>query len=215
MQAQCPQGINAVCYHYSLLLFIVSRKSSASRPALAPTVRIIGGKYRGRKLAVRTAPGLRPTGDRIRETVGNWLQADIPNATCIDLFAGSGALGLEALSRGARQVYCIDTDAAAINAIQQAASRWQAPGLQAITGDGLQWLTHYSGTADIIFLDPPFASELLAASLVILAQHPALHTGTRIYIESRRDTTVPLPAGWHWQRHKTSGDIQYGLASVL
>ena len=156
--------------------------------------------------------GLRPTGNRIRETLFSWLQNDINNACCVDLFTGSGALAFEAASRGAAQVFAIDTDNRNIQALQQACIDFPEPTVQPILQNALLWLQQRTETIDILLLDPPFAGDLLAQSLLLLEQHPALNAHSQIYIEAQKHTTITLPTGWQWRRHKTTGDIQFGLA---
>jgi 16S rRNA (guanine966-N2)-methyltransferase len=124
-------------------------------------LRIIGGTWRGRKLRFPAAAAIRPTPDRVRETLFNWLQAAIPGAHCLDLFAGSGALGLEALSRGAAQVTFVDQDEAAAAALRARLTEWQAHGAEVVRGDALRFLGRPAQACDVVFLDPPFAGELL------------------------------------------------------
>ena len=172
-------------------------------------VRIIGGQWRGRKLPFYSAEGLRPTGDRIRETVFNWLAPHIEGARCLDLFAGSGALGLEALSRGAASCDFIDSDPRSIEQIKRhldmlncslATSHHQSAG---------QFLAASSGCWDIIFLDPPFNKGLLEP---ILKQLDDRANATRfIYIEVDKNEHYVAPPQWREIKQKTSGQVRYSL----
>lgn len=149
------------------------------------TLRIIGGEWRSRKLTIIDAPGLRPTPDRVRETLFNWLQMDIRNARCLDLFTGSGALGLEALSRGAREVVFVEKNAAIVNQLREnlAILNTESEVLQA---DALSYLDHLDPSTeafDVIFLDPPYRQGLLEKSLKRLSAKNAINSNTLIYLE--------------------------------
>lgn len=178
------------------------------------TVRIIAGKYRRRILSFPTAPGLRPTHDRIRETLFNWLQSDIVGSTCLDLFAGSGAFGFEAISRGARHVTMIDSCAAAITALKnnrKILGADEAQIIQAKTPDinlGLL-CKHY----DIVFLDPPFASDLLEPTLNFLVHNHLLHADSVVYIEQPKEKTQ-IPTGFEVIREGHTKQIGYALVSL-
>ena len=124
-------------------------------------VRIIGGTWRRRRLTVPEVSGLRPTGDRIRETVFSWLRQELPGARCLDLFAGSGALGFEAASRGAAEVVLIDSDSTVVSALQTSADELEATQIDIIQADALQWLAKPGQAFDVVFFDPPFGSALL------------------------------------------------------
>ncbi len=178
------------------------------------SIRIIGGKYRGQKVPVRDQEGLRPTTDRIKETVFNWLQSDIVGADCVDLFCGAGALSFEAVSRGAKHLTAIDIDHNNTKLLEQSKQRLAVDNMDIVCTDALQWLQGQSDKADIIFIDPPFASELLNACLALLSKHPCIQDNTIIYIESAKRHTISLPANWCWHRHKTNGDVQYGIAII-
>ena len=176
-------------------------------------LRIIGGMWRGRRISFADIPGLRPTPDRVRETLFNWLQPFIVGARCVDLFAGSGALGFEAASRGAREVVMVDVNPSAIGRLRQASAMLDAPQIQIIHADTLTWLDNTSQAFDIMFLDPPFSDNLLPAVLQILSQRALLNTGARIYIELNAEQSVPpLPAGWELLRSQIAGQVRYCLA---
>jgi 16S rRNA (guanine966-N2)-methyltransferase len=148
------------------------------------TLRIIGGEWRSRKLKFIDAPGLRPTPDRVRETLFNWLQMDIRNARCLDLFAGSGAIGLEALSRGAREVVFIEKNAAIVNQLRENLKILNAES-KVIHADALSYLDNLEASEafDVIFLDPPYRQGLLEKSLNQLIAKQAINPNTRIYLE--------------------------------
>lgn len=178
-------------------------------------LRIIGGQWRGRKLRFRAAPGLRPTTDRVRETLFNWLAADIAGARCLDLFAGSGALGLEALSRGAGHCDFVDR---ASRALEDIAGHLGTLGAEE-RGDchsmpAGQFLRQHRGPWDIVFLDPPFGAELLAPAVAAL-DDSHLAAGALVYIETGlRDVPPPLPPHWAPHRDKRAGDVRYRLFVV-
>ncbi len=182
-------------------------------------LRIIGGQWRGRKLSFADLNGLRPSGDRIRETLFNWLAPYLPGTTCLDLFAGSGALGFEALSRGAAQLYFVDSAAQVIQQLQQHRQTLNCSNADIIQADGLSWLKNHStksnGGFDIVFLDPPFADDKLAECFELLQLPGILKPSALIYFEASRDSILPaLADSWTLHRHKKTGQIQYGLISV-
>lgn len=185
------------------------------RPGAANTLRIIGGQWRGRKLRFADGEGLRPTTDRVRETLFNWLQPVIQGARCLDLFAGSGALGLEALSRGAREVVFIETNPRAIAALKENLTLLQAGNSRVIRGDALAFLDGSAEHFDVIFLDPPFRRDLLVPVLQRLANSGWLAPGAYIYLELESEEGVPeLPEGWELLRSKQAGQVAYHLATV-
>src|SRR5690606_6868273 len=147
-------------------------------------VRIIGGDWRSRVLEFPELPDLRPTPDRVRETLFNWLQYQLPGARCLDLFAGSGVLGFEALSRGAASVVAFETQASAVRALRENAARLGAHGYDLEQGSVIDWLEHGTPQAfDIVFMDPPFAAQLHAKVCELLESRPWLGKAARIYIE--------------------------------
>ncbi|MHA7815855.1 MAG: 16S rRNA (guanine(966)-N(2))-methyltransferase RsmD [Pseudohaliea sp.] len=174
-------------------------------------LRIIGGEWRGRRLAVADRPGLRPTADRVRETLFNWLQAVVPGARCLDLFAGSGALGLEALSRGAASVTFVDSDRQAMDRLRAVLATLGA-GERAVCRceRAERFLEHGEGPFDLVFLDPPFAGDALARASARLA--PLCHEDTLVYVETdQRDPAALLPGGWACHRSGRGGGVQFGL----
>jgi 16S rRNA (guanine966-N2)-methyltransferase len=178
-------------------------------------VRIIGGRWRGRKLRFPAAEGLRPTPDRVRETVFNWLQPVIAGARCLDLFAGSGALGFESLSRGAREVVFVERDAQVASYLE-ATLQALAPGQgRVVRTDGVGFLGGPAQPFDIVFVDPPFASGLLPAALERLSRPGWLAGGAFVYVEdAAREGAPVLPAGWTLHRSKRAGEVGYHLARV-
>ena len=177
--------------------------------SLPGKIRIIAGQWRGRKLDVEDAEGLRPTPDRLRETLFNWLQMDIPHATCLDCFAGTGALGFEALSREAKQVVMIDSNPALIKQLENHASQLNSQQHDIILTDALNWLNHTEESFDIIFLDPPFHQGLLEKSLNIIKDKQLLKIDGKIYIESEK--TFVLPEGWNVLKQKKAGQVNAQL----
>jgi len=179
------------------------------------TLRIIGGQWRGRKLRFADGEGLRPTTDRVRETLFNWLQPLIEGARCLDLFAGSGALGLEALSRGAAKVQFIERNPRAVQALQDNLTLLHADNGQIQQGDALSYLRGPAQPFDVIFLDPPFRQDLLAPALALLASGGWLNPGARIYIELESELGEPvLPEGWELLRSKQAGQVAYHLVKA-
>lgn len=176
-------------------------------------LRIIGGQWRSRRLPVLEQPGLRPTPDRIRETLFNWLQSEIPGARCLDLFAGSGALGFEAASRGAAEVVLVEQAAAACQVLQGNIKLLQAENIRLLSLDAMQFLQVPGQPFNVVFLDPPYASELLADCCQLLEQKQWLAEDASIYIElSSGDDLPPLPDNWHIIRGKKAGQVGYYLA---
>lgn len=176
-------------------------------------VRIIGGEHRGRKLRFPDLPGLRPTGDRIKETLFNWLQASLPGAACLDLFAGSGALGLEAASRGAGSVVMVER---AVEAVAQLRANVEMLGLRSVSveqGSALDWLARpASKRFDLVFLDPPFGEDLLGEACRLLARQGWLNPGACVYVETDAGKPSPqLPVDWSLLKEKRAGQVRYRL----
>ncbi|MGH8208828.1 MAG: 16S rRNA (guanine(966)-N(2))-methyltransferase RsmD [Steroidobacteraceae bacterium] len=175
-------------------------------------MRIIGGTWRGRKLRFPPSAEIRPTPDRVRETLFNWLGSRVPGARCLDLFTGSGALGLESLSRGAAHVTFVERDAAAVRELQARLSAWGASGAQVEHGDALRFLGRDGGPFDIVFLDPPFDSDFLTAAAGLLEQGQWLAPGALIYVEcAARKALPPLPQAWVATKAKQAGEVGYYL----
>jgi 16S rRNA (guanine966-N2)-methyltransferase len=183
------------------------------RPKSPPpgSVRIIGGRWRGTRLPVADAPGLRPTSDRARETLFNWLQPMLPGARVLDLFSGSGALGLEALSRGAAEGLLVERDARLAASLDDSIRRLQA-GAQArvVRADALAFLrAPLHGRFDLVFLDPPFTEQLWAPALASLP--PWLADAAWLYLEAPRDAGIAPGAGWRLHREGTTRDARHSL----
>ncbi len=181
-------------------------------------VRIISGKWRGRKLHFPAVLGLRPTPDRVRETLFNWLAPVIVGANCLDLFAGSGALGLEALSRGAAHLTAIDQSAALVDYLRQLIVTLKIENMTIhrapIPSADLPIPIKAKGPFDIVFLDPPFHQDLIAPCCEWLEQQKLLAPEALIYLETEA-TLNPLPIPSHWQllHSKKAGQVSYHLAS--
>ncbi len=184
-----------------------------NRPGSTNRVRIIGGQWRGRLIRFPDAQGLRPTSDRVRETLFNWLQFDLHGCRVLDLFAGSGALGFEAASRGAAEVVMIEQTSRVAAQLQQSVEELQAEQVRIVRGDGVGYLADSQDKAfDVVFLDPPFNKDLLAPALSALHDGQLLNPGALIYIEMPvREPLPDLPEGWVMQRVKEAGDVRYGL----
>ena len=179
-------------------------------------MRIAGGSLRGRTLKV--PPGARPTPARARETLFNWLAATVPGANCLDLFAGAGALGMEALSRGAAQCVFVESQRATVEMLRQAVSEWGVAG-RVEHADALRWLAGETGQArkpmDIVFLDPPFGSGLTARCCTLLALDGWLAENCRLYLEShKRDPLPELPPELRILRETVVGDVRMVLAGT-
>lgn len=174
------------------------------------SVRIIGGIYRGKKLYFPSIEGLRPTPDRVKETLFNWLMQDIRGAVCLDAFAGSGALGFEAFSRGAEQVVMVESSAIAYSALQQTALTFDTSKLHVQKNNVLEYLKKTNLQFDLVFLDPPFASNLLIECLEELEINNCLKQGGLVYIESSNKITLDLMR-WHERKSKKAGQVFYAL----
>ena len=189
------------------------RRPSPSPSTARGQVRIIGGSWRGRRVEFDATEGLRPTPDRVRETLFNWLQPVLEGARCLDLFCGSGVLGLEALSRGAASAVFIDRSAAVIAALQRAIAKLQAPGAQAQVAEGISWLARPGAERfDIVFLDPPYRQGLAERGLASLAASRLLAPQARVYLETAAEEPPPvIPTGWELHRDKRAGGVAYRL----
>ncbi|MEO6699593.1 MAG: 16S rRNA (guanine(966)-N(2))-methyltransferase RsmD [Paraperlucidibaca sp.] len=175
------------------------------------TLRIIGGRWRSRLLSFVDAPGLRPTPDRVRETLFNWLQSEVPNRHVLDMYAGSGALAFEALSRGAASATLIETDAQQVRALQATAQSLGADQARVIRDDSLRWLASASlpeGGYGLIVLDPPFHQGHIDKTLAALHTKGWLLANTWVYVETElapEELTVPSCLGLH--RHTRAGMV--------
>ena len=170
-------------------------------------IRIIGGEWRGRRIAVSAAPDLRPTPDRVRETLFNWLGQRLDGLACLDLFAGSGALGFEAASRGAARVVMVEQDRKALAQLRDSLQLLGARNIALIPGDALAYLERPGERFDVVFLDPPFRQNAPAA---LLAKLPArLAAGARVYLEAGAPLEAPPP--WRELRRARAGQVSYQL----
>ena len=176
-------------------------------------LRVIGGRLRGRKWRFPDAPGLRPTPDRVRETLFNWLQPRIAGARCLDLFAGSGALGIEALSRGAAEVTFCEPHGPAAALLGATLRTFGIDGTASVLQRPAEHvLRETRGPYDIVWLDPPFDSPLLETSIGLLAGRELLAADARIYVEQpARDPLPVVPPAWQLHRHGKAGEVGYHL----
>jgi 16S rRNA (guanine966-N2)-methyltransferase len=175
-------------------------------------VRIISGLWRGRKLPVHDAEGLRPTTDRVKETLFNWIAQDVPRAKCLDLFAGSGGLGFEAASRQAELVTLIELNTAAFKQLETNIASLKADNLKAINTDALSYLKQPGTPHHVVFIDPPFRKGLLAETITLLEENNWLASDAMVYIETEKELNLEgIPAHWHLHREKTAGQVSYRL----
>ncbi len=177
--------------------------------------RIIAGRWRGRKLSFGDAAGLRPTPDRVRETLFNWLQAVVAGSHCLDAFAGSGALGFEAASRGAGAVVMLENNRRTLADLQRNRERLLAENIEIVGADALSWLQRpAAGDArpfDLVFLDPPYRSDLLQKCCDCLSVSTRLRPGSRIYLEHASGDTIAFPENWRQLKQKQAGQVSYYL----
>ena len=167
-------------------------------------IRIIAGEYRGRRIAVPDRPGLRPTPDRVRETLFNWLGQSLDGLSCLDLFAGSGALGFEAASRRAARVVMVEQDRAAFALLKQTRETLRAEQVELVFDDAFAYLRRANDEFDVVFLDPPFRQNALPTVFKLLKPRP----GTRVYVESEE----PLKdAAWCELKRARAGQVSYQL----
>lgn len=179
------------------------------------TIRIIAGQWRGRRLPVLDRPGLRPTGDRMRETLFNWLMPELPGARCLDLFAGTGALGLEAASRGAEEVVLVERDPACAEHLRKVCAELPGnPSMQVVSADALAWLASSPRPRfHLVFIDPPFAND--AWQSVCDALPPWLARPAWVYLETPADGEPPkLSADWSLHRQLRTRQAMGRLFSV-
>ena len=182
-------------------------KSQAGR------LRIVAGNWRSRLLDIAEVPGLRPTSERIRETLFNWLAPHLHRKRCLDLFAGTGALGLEALSRGAGEVVFVERAAAAVDMLRRNVTTLQAEGATVHRNDASEYLRSGKNRPfDIVFLDPPFADDALEETCRLLHEQRLVADGAFVYLEQDRARPAPeLPVGWDVLKDKTAGNVRYML----
>ena len=190
--------------------------ASSNKKPRPGRLRIVAGKWRSRLLDIANVPGLRPTSERIRETLFNWLRPTIPGARCLDLFAGTGALGLEALSRGAADVVFVEKSPLAVKVLRDNVQTLAATTADVRQGDALAFLQAPPGDKfDIVFLDPPFAADMLGDLCRLIDEASVLDGGALVYLEDdRARPETDLPSGWRILKSKTAGNVRYSLAQV-
>jgi 16S rRNA (guanine966-N2)-methyltransferase len=179
--------------------------TNRNKPAKAGKIRIIAGEYRGRRIAVPDRPDLRPTPDRVRETLFNWLGQSLDGLACLDLFAGSGALGFEAASRGAARVVMVEHDRSVFEVLKQSLSVLNARQIELVLEDAFTYLKRTKDRFDVVFLDPPFRQNALPA----VFKHLEPAAGMRVYVES--DEPVALGEPWRELKRARAGQVSYQL----
>jgi 16S rRNA (guanine966-N2)-methyltransferase len=188
-------------------------KKDAARTGGGLLLRIIGGAWRGRRIHFPAVEAIRPTPDRVRETLFNWLQMDVSGSRCLDLYAGSGALGLEALSRGASRVVFVEVDSGAGRHLSQTLQDLQCDRGAVVTADVKRYLAGPSEPFDIVFVDPPYADRALADICSRIEQGGWLRPGGLAYLEDAAAAGPPvLPPGWTLLKSKRAGAVGYHLA---
>ncbi len=191
-----------------------TRRCPPSRPERPGAVRIIAGKWRRRRLKIADAERLRPTPDRVRETLFAWLSNWLADSRCLDLFAGTGALGFEAASRGATQVVMIEKDPTLVAALNEQRASLDAREVRVIQADAIHWLESGKDQFDVIFVDPPFQRYALDALCVRIDRCGRLARHGAVYLETGASSCAPhLPEGWSLLRSKRAGQVRYYLAT--
>ncbi len=195
---------------------VATSKRELPAPPGRNSVRIIGGAWRSRRIHFPDMPALRPTPDRVRETLFNWLQHSLAGTRCLDLFAGSGALGIEALSRGAAEVVFVEQFPAAARTLQEQLVRLGGEGKGRVMEMGAaRFLRTPAKPFDIVFLDPPFGKNALAEYLPMLDSGNWLSPSSLVYLENERNAGLPpLPTHWELLKSKSAGEVGYHLARV-
>ncbi|EKO3395090.1 16S rRNA (guanine(966)-N(2))-methyltransferase RsmD [Vibrio fluvialis] len=188
------------------------QQNPSQKRAPSGQVRIISGLWRGRKLPVHDAEGLRPTTDRVKETLFNWLAQDIPHAKCLDLFAGSGGLGFESASRQADKVTMLEMNPQAFAQLKTNIAALKASNIEAVNTDTLAYLKQPGQAYDVVFIDPPFRQGLLQETVQLLERNGWLAANAMIYIESEKELPLTeLPESWQLYREKLAGQVCYRL----
>ena len=186
---------------------MTKRRKKTSYKSLPGRLRIVAGKWRSRLLEVADVPGLRPTSERIRETLFNWLAPSIAGARCLDLFAGTGALGLEALSRGAASTVFVETSRKAADTLEA--------NIETIDAGDTAIVVREDGLFDIVFLDPPFGADLQGDLCRLLAAGEMLAEGALVYLEEDRGKApAEIPVEWRVLKSKAAGNVRYSLLGV-
>jgi len=195
---------------------MAKRSAKADKKSQRGRLRIVAGNWRSRLLDIADVPGLRPTSERIRETLFNWLTPRIAGARCLDLFAGTGALGMEALSRGAASAVFVEKSALAANTLRKSISALNADAATVYETDAFGFLMNVDcGEFDLVFLDPPFADERLGDLCRLLQKQSILAVDASVYIEEDRSRPVlELPDGWQTLKTGKAGNVRYSLVRV-
>ena len=193
---------------------MAARKTADKKKSRQGQLRIVAGNWRSRLLQIADVPGLRPTAERIRETLFNWLAPRIRGARCLDLCAGTGALGIEALSRGASSVVFVERSPVATKTLKANIASLFATGVEVLNIDAQKYLAGSSTEAfDIVFIDPPFTDDLQHELCRLLAEQQWLADDARVYLEMDRDQPeLRLPENWQELKNKTAGNVRYILA---
>ena len=190
-------------------------KTVSTKGGAQGELRIIGGNWRSRKLTFPDSGGVRPTPARTRETLFNWLRFHLAGARCLDLFAGSGALGLEALSRGAAHCVLVDHTPELVKALNSNLELLRADNARVVRQDADGFLASPGESFDIVFIDPPFRQGWLNRLLPVLENNGWVKPGSWVYLEHESELTTPaVPAGWQLQRQKSAGQVCYCLFRV-
>ncbi len=188
----------------------MARRPGKQKTTADNTLRIIGGEWRSRKLQFPDANGLRPTSGKIRETLFNWLGHQVIGSSVLDMFAGSGALGLEALSRGATQVIMLEKDRKVAEQLKQNCAILKVDNAAVINSDAMAWASGVSCVFDIVFLDPPFAAEM-ALRCLDLCKSGIVKCDGFVYLETAKDQQVEIPEEFEVLKDKSSGNVKYQL----
>ncbi|MDH4048878.1 MAG: 16S rRNA (guanine(966)-N(2))-methyltransferase RsmD [Gammaproteobacteria bacterium] len=193
-----------------------AQRSRTEKKLQPGRLRIVAGKWRSRLVPIADVPGLRPTPERIRETLFNWLAPGIEGARCLDLCAGTGALGLEALSRGAASVVFVEQSKAAADSLQKSIRTLDASGAELQRCAAQSYLARSDlPSFDIVFLDPPFADNLHGELCRLLVASACLAKNAKVYVEQDRAADpLAMPPGWTTTHEKTAGNVRYSLVSV-
>jgi len=187
------------------------QRKQANKSTSKGSIRIISGKYRGRKLPVLMAEGLRPTTDRVKETVFNWLMPYLQESSCLDCFAGSGGLGFEALSRGAAQVNFVELNRAAVKQLQENQQLLDINNMSIRQSDALEFIKKNTQEFDVVFLDPPFRKGFVEQAASLLNQN-SLAKNALIYVEMESENNLQqLPEDWQLLKEKVAGQVIYRL----
>ena len=190
-------------------------RQTGNKESPAGRLRIVAGNWSSRLLDIADVPGLRPTPERIRETLFNWLAPRLHGARCLDLCSGTGALGLEALSRGAASVVFVERSAKAVRMLRSNITALQAKNAEVLQMDALDFSSKATPAPfDLVFVDPPFAADMLSELCRLLSERKLLATDARIYLELSKGKPLPsLPEGWRVLKSKTAGNVRYMLTT--